>query len=76
KSHLTVEDVQEHLTRLSRFKSFFPKYSSCQTYGAVAGMVIASDADRFAMNQGLFVIAQTGDSVQLANDEAFVPKTW
>ncbi|MBF0109409.1 MAG: hypothetical protein HQL76_09550, partial [Magnetococcales bacterium] len=26
KSHLTVEDVQEHLTRLSRFKSFFPKY--------------------------------------------------
>ncbi|MBF0419940.1 MAG: hypothetical protein HQL78_07205 [Magnetococcales bacterium] len=76
KSHLTTEDVRTHLKRLSRFKEFFPRYADCRVYGAVAGMVIASEADRFAMNQGLFVIAQTGESVQIANSLDFVPVSW
>ncbi|MBF0179443.1 MAG: DUF3782 domain-containing protein [Magnetococcales bacterium] len=76
KSHLTVEDVQEHLTRLAEFKPFFPRYADCRVYGAVAGMVIAADADRFAMRQGLFVIAQNGTSVQLANGPDFAPRHW
>ncbi|MBF0296543.1 MAG: DUF3782 domain-containing protein [Magnetococcales bacterium] len=76
KSHLTVEDVRDHLERLAQFKPFFTKYAHCQVYGAVAGMVIAAEADRFAMNQGLFVIAQSGDSVQLANSPDFVPAHW
>ncbi len=76
KSHLTVEDVQAHLVKLSSFKPFFPRYENCRIYGAVAGMVVASEADRFAMSQGLFVIAQTGESVRLANDPDFVPRSW
>ncbi|MBF0627588.1 MAG: hypothetical protein HQL91_05130 [Magnetococcales bacterium] len=76
KSHLTAEDVQDHLDRLTAFKRFFPRFANCQVYGAVAGMVIASEADLFAMRKGLFVIAQTGDSVQLANAPDFVPRSW
>ncbi|MBF0628486.1 MAG: hypothetical protein HQL91_09730 [Magnetococcales bacterium] len=76
KSRLTAEDVQEHLDRLADFKKLFPRYADCRVYGAVAGMVIASEADRFAMRKGLFVIAQTGESVQLANAPDFVPKSW
>ncbi len=76
KSHLTAEHVQEHLVRLDRFKPLFPRYADCRVYGAVAGMVIASDADRFAMSRGLFVIAQTGSSVCLANAPDFVPRSW
>ncbi len=76
KSQLQVEDVRSHLNRLGKFKSFFPRYAACQVYGAVAGIVVDSDADQFAMNKGLFVIEQSGETVKLANDKTFVPSTW
>ncbi len=76
KSNLKVEDVRNHLERLSQFKSFFPRYADCTIYGAVAGIVIDADADLFAMNKGLFVIAQSGETVDIANDPNFVPRTW
>ncbi|HIJ83398.1 MAG TPA: DUF3782 domain-containing protein, partial [Magnetococcales bacterium] len=53
KSNLKVEDVRTHLERLEKFKSFFPRYADCTVYGAVAGIVIDAEADRFAMNKGL-----------------------
>ncbi|MEO5363865.1 MAG: hypothetical protein H7838_09620 [Magnetococcus sp. DMHC-8] len=76
KSQLQVEDVRGHLTRLADFKSFFPRYANCRVYGAVAGIVVESEADQFAMKQGLFVIAQSGETVRLANDVEFKPKVW
>jgi hypothetical protein len=47
-----------------------------QLYGAVAGIGIESDADRYAYRQGLFVLAQSGDGVVILNDEQFQPKAW
>lgn len=44
--------------------------------GAVAGIVIEEGVDRFAYREGLFVIAQAGDTVRLLNDGEFVPKAW
>ena len=76
KSHLTVEDVLHHLKQLNRFKTFFPRYASCRLFGAVAGVVIDSQADQFAINQGLFVIVQAGEGVVLANDPQFSPRVW
>ena len=76
KSHLQVDDVRTHLTRLGKFKPFFPRYAACQVYGAVAGIVVDAEADQFAMNKGLFVIEQSGETVRLANNTAFVPRTW
>ncbi|MBF8274485.1 MAG: DUF3782 protein [Magnetococcales bacterium] len=76
KSSLTVEDIREHIVRLAEFKEFFPRYADMRVLGAVAGIVIEEHADRFAMNNGLFVMVQAGDSMRLANDEAFVPRAW
>ncbi|MEO5341637.1 MAG: hypothetical protein H7837_14170, partial [Magnetococcus sp. MYC-9] len=76
KSHLTVEDVRHHLKKMEQFKGFFPRYAGCQAYGAVAGVVVDAQADQFAMNQGLFVIVQSGETVRLANDLAFKPRVW
>ncbi|MBF0460456.1 MAG: DUF3782 domain-containing protein [Magnetococcales bacterium] len=76
KSRLTVEDVRQHLQRLARFKSFFPRYADCQVYGAVAGITVDAEADTFAMHQGLFVIEQSGETVRLANPQTFTPRTW
>ncbi|MBF0294937.1 MAG: DUF3782 domain-containing protein [Magnetococcales bacterium] len=76
KSKLSVEDVREHLDRLGVFKEFFPEYADKRVCGAVAGMVIEENVCRFAIHQGLFVIEQAGDTLRMANDDAFVPRFW
>ncbi len=76
KSTLGIDDVREHIDRLGKFKRFFPEYADRKTVGAVAGIVIDEGVDRFAYKNGLFVIAQSGDTVRLINDETFVPKEW
>lgn len=76
KSTLTVEAVNEHLERLADFKNFFPEHPDKKIYGAVAGIVIDENADRYAYKQGLFVIAQSGEAVKVLNDEKFQPRAW
>ncbi|MBF8274490.1 MAG: hypothetical protein HW380_3595, partial [Magnetococcales bacterium] len=76
KSRLTTEDVRDHLKRVREFKEFYEGEGGARVMGAVAGILIDSDVDKFAMNEGLFVIVQSGDSVKLANDGEFVPRTW
>ena len=76
KSSLSVADVREFLEDLRQFRAFFPEYANGQVHGAVAGMRIEEGADRYAYRQGLFVLAQTGDTVKILNDAQFQPKTW
>ncbi|MBF0110408.1 MAG: DUF3782 domain-containing protein [Magnetococcales bacterium] len=76
KSRLTAEDVRDHLKRVREYKEFYEGEGGARVMGAVAGILIDKDVDRFAMNEGLFVIVQSGDSVKLANEETFVPRTW
>ncbi len=76
KSTLGVDDVKEHLERLDKFKWFFPEYADRNILGAVAGIVIDEGADKFAYKSGLFVIAQSGESVKILNDGKFKPKQW
>ncbi|HIJ84352.1 MAG TPA: DUF3782 domain-containing protein [Magnetococcales bacterium] len=76
KSKLTIEDVREHMVRMSEFKEFFPEYADKMAIGAVAGMVVEENVIHFAIRNGLFVMVQAGDSVRLANDETFIPRTW
>ncbi|MGB3202452.1 MAG: hypothetical protein WBA99_16220 [Nodosilinea sp.] len=76
KSRLSKQDVDDFLRRLRRFRQAFPHYPGYRIYGAVAGIEIDEGVDRYAYQQGLFVIKQTGDTVALSNDTAFRPTTW
>ncbi len=76
KSRLSRQDVDDFLARLGRFKRSFPHYMNYQIYGAVAGIEIDAGVDRYAYQQGLFVIKQTGDTVTIANNAAFRPTAW
>mgnify|MGYP006298431903 CR=1 FL=1 len=76
KSKLTQSDVDEHLQRLSKFKRLMPRYRDVNTMGAVAAMVVPDEVARYAYRQGLFVLAQAGDSVVILNDDHFQPRTW
>ncbi len=76
KSTLTVSDVQNHIEHLKQFKDFFPQYRSYRVMGAVAGMRVDENVENLAKKEGLFVIAQSGDTVILKNDRDFKPHPW
>ena len=76
KSHLSQADVDEHLERLAIFKQHFTQYAPCKLLGAVAAMVLPAEVGRYAYRKGLYVLAQSGDAVEIRNDEAFNPKEW
>lgn len=76
KSTMTVAHVQEHLQRLAEFKTFFPRYADYHIIGAMAAIVFHEKSAEFASKQGLFVIAQSGDTVYLTNPPEFTPRKW
>jgi len=79
KSTLTVEYVNEHLERMERIKTIAPKridLTHVTLYGAVAGMIIDGDADKYAYRKGLYVLRQKGNIVEIVNDDKFQPKEW
>jgi hypothetical protein len=41
-----------------------------------AGMVVTDEVAHYAYNQGLFVLAQSGENVAILNGADFQPKTW
>ncbi len=76
KSTLAPADVDEHLERLPKFKTVFPRYADARILGAVAAIEFVGQSDRYAYRKGLFVIGQSGDSVEILNDDRFQPREW
>jgi len=79
KSSLSVDDVNEHLKRLEKIKKIAPKridLSGVTIYGAVAGMIVEGEADKYAYRKGLYVLRQKGNIVEIVNDTKFKPKEW
>ncbi len=76
KSRLSKDDVDEFIEKLQNFKIAFPAYKNYQAYGAVAGIEINQGIDRYAYQQGLFVIRPSGETVEIVNDQKFQAKIW
>ncbi len=76
KSHLSVEDVREHVERLGVFKECWPEYAPYRLLGAVAAMVVPEDAARYAYRQGLYVLAPSGETMRVLNNAPFEPRIW
>jgi Holliday junction resolvase-like predicted endonuclease len=76
KSRLTKEEVERHVERMNKFKRLLPRYADMRVHGAVAGMVVDEDAIEAAQAAGLWVLAQSGETVALRNDPDFTPRVW
>ncbi|NUM34517.1 MAG: DUF3782 domain-containing protein [Candidatus Brocadiae bacterium] len=76
KSTLSIDDVNEFLEELKKFKLFFPEYKDRKVIGAVAGIEITGKADRYAYKKGLFVLGQAGEDLVIKNDKQFKPVVW
>ena len=76
KSNLSKDDVDYFLEKLAHFKEAFPRFADVTLNGAVAGIEIDEGVDRYAYRRGLFVIRQSGEVVEIANDKNFRPRIW
>ncbi len=76
KSKFSIDDVNEHLQRMEKFKPLFPEYADKQAVGAIAAMVMPDDVAKYAYRKGFFVLAQQGESVVILNDKKFRPTAW
>ena len=77
KTTLKVHDVDEHIRRLEKLKKNPMRVLKGTTLlGAIAGMRIEEHADKYAYRQGLYVLKQKGEIVEIANDDKFRPKEW
>jgi len=74
KSRLGIEDIDQHIERIRKIRRMFPQWANHRVYGAVATMVLDQGVAKYAQEKGLFVISQSGDSVEIVNAQNFVPK--
>jgi len=76
KSNVSIDDVNEHIERMAKFKPLFPEYADKKAFGAMAGMMISENVAKYAYRKGFFVIAQQGDLAVILNDSKFQPAIW
>jgi hypothetical protein len=76
KSKLTLEHVDAHLARMAKFKRLLPTYRNHQALGAVAAMVMDKKVRDYAHSQGLYVLYQSGENIEVSTPEGFAPKVW
>ena len=77
KNTLRQRDVDEHIERLKKLQETPSRSIKGTTmYGAVAGMIVTDEVEKYAIKKGLYVIKPKGDSVEISNRDNFKPKTW
>ena len=75
KTRLTEDDVRGHIERLEKYRLFGK--DKRRILGAVAGAVVSDDVIKFAYRQGLYVIVQSGEAVEIVTPPAgFTAKEW
>ena len=75
KTRLTDDDVRKHIKQMEEYRLY--GRDKRRILGAVAGAVVSDDVIKFAHRQGLYVIVQSGEAVEIiAQPEGFVAKEW
>jgi hypothetical protein len=80
KTTLETSDVRKHIERLKEYRIFTdakPWKSNKRFVGAVAGAVVTDEALKFAHENGLYAIVQSGRAVEIVQSpEGFKAKEW
>ena len=73
-----VDDVLDHIERLEKFRRCADmRGDKRQFIGAIAGATVKPNVIKFAQNKGLYVIVQTGRTVEIVpTPEGFQATKW
>jgi hypothetical protein len=75
KTKLTDDDVREHIEQLEKYRLYGD--DKRRIIGAVAAGVVSDNVIKFAHRQGLYVIVQSGEAVEIVTPpKGFKAKEW
>jgi Holliday junction resolvase-like predicted endonuclease len=78
KTTLETADVRKHIEQLEKYRRCADARGDKRRFiGAVAGAVVEGDAEEFAIENGMYVIVQSGEAVEIVEPpEGFKAKEW
>ena len=78
KLDLTTDDVDEHLERIDKVRLYMDEHGdNRKLLGAVAGGIVPESVKRYAQKKGLYVLVQSGESVNIAETaKDFKAREW
>jgi hypothetical protein len=78
KTDLTEEDIDDHLDRIGKIRVYMDKHGDKRRLvGAVAGAIVPESVCRYAQKKGLYVLVQSGDSIEVASvPKGFQARKW
>jgi hypothetical protein len=77
KSKPHIKDIQKHIERLEILREYRRKAKDKRKIeGAIAGAVFKDNVKKAAQKAGLYVIVQTGDTMQIEVPNGWKPKAW
>lgn len=80
KTTLETADVRDHIERMEKYRRYADArgFGDKQRFiGAVAGAVVKDEAAKFAQENGMYVIVQPGEAVEIvAPPKKFAAKEW
>jgi DNA replicative helicase MCM subunit Mcm2 (Cdc46/Mcm family) len=76
KTKLTTEDVKEHIERLEKMRKYADLHGDKRAFlGAVAGVVMTTNAKKYALKKGFYVIEPSGETFNITPPNG-KPKEW
>jgi hypothetical protein len=78
KTKLTINDVKLHIKRMEKFRKYADaRNDKRRFFAAVGGGVVRKEVQDFAMKNGIYVIIQSGESVEIATlPKGFKARVW
>jgi hypothetical protein len=80
KHNLKQKDVDEHIERLEKIEKMEKLTTrvvkGTKMYGAVAGMIVNYEVERYALKKGLYVVKPKGNGVAISEDPKIPARTW
>ena len=80
KTTLKTVDVREHIERLEKYRRYADARGigdKRRFIGAVAGAVVSDEATQFALENGMYVLVQSGEAIEIVTPpDGFTAKEW
>ena len=76
KTKLTISDINEHIKRLEKMRAYADFRGDKRHFlGAVAGVIVSTDAKEYALSNGFYLIEPSGETFNITSPHD-KPKEW
>jgi len=72
-----LNDIHEHIERIEKLRGYADRRQDKRKYrGAIAAAILNENIRREILNNGFYVIVQSGDTLKIDIPQKFVPRDW